>query len=417
MISRYSYLLYIAVFSFVCLVVCSSTTSLWFLRGILGGPQGVLEIGYQQTLLSTKVLHGDVAGMMNVYAGFSPTIFSRVVYLQDRSWEYIVGIPSLKNQFHAQKSLNDVGWSSSRLGWILIGKRALQGSINENNNMATQREVSIVSGFKAEMSSIFQQNLPINPIFFIRTLPGFASLDSGVAIYATTEKQALHGVTSYTGTRFIGKHSDKVVQGKDQDSNALNVSIQRELITLLPSEFLSAINASIAREFHFTKTNPAVFNKESNGSPTEVFLDGQGVAIGVSAGADEFITTFLKYVRSEQGARHPQRKGFLLPDGTVGHEYVPSVPIISFEKTENPACEKLSGYDEQIFMCKNSNGSATIGTSIHAAQKLVEKIKEDNSQVEGSVSGDFLKKILPGNIFQRLLFTGDAKGLDFWAIY
>ena len=402
-------------FSFACLLVCSSTASLWFLRGVLGSSQGVVEVGYQQKLSTTKIIDNEFVAMATSYLGFSSTIFTRLVYVQDRSWEYIVGIPTLRNQLDVEKPLSDSGWNTSRMGWMIIAKRPLHASVDENNNISNQREVSVLEGFREDFLSVFQQKLTANPLFFIRTIPGFASIENGMAMYGTLEKQGLHGVLSYSGTRFIGEGSYKVTE-KNQDMNTINVSIQRELLSSLPPEFMAALQASLALDFHFAKTSPTVLEGISN-SAIGFFSDSQGGAIGVAAQGDEFVSAFLKYIQSEQGARHPQKKGFLLPDGTVGHEYVPSVPIISFGKTEDPLCEKAIGYDEQLFMCKDSTSSATFGTSLHAAQELMKKIKEGDYQVRGSVDGEFLQKIVPGNIFQRLLFTGDVNGLNFWGIY
>ncbi|MCE9643310.1 MAG: hypothetical protein K8Q97_03255 [Candidatus Andersenbacteria bacterium] len=407
MISRYSYLLYIATFSFLLVAISASTTSLWFLRGVLGASQGVVEVGYKQDNNIEKMIKNTVLPVAGSYLHFSPNTFSRLVYLQDRTVEYVVGIPTLQSQLGATSTLSNVGWKTSRIGWIVIGKRQINGSIEENQN---ERSASLVSGVSAELSAVFQHGLSANPLFFSKGIPGFASVESGFAVYGDQKKHEVRISLGYNSQQFI-KIIDSETPLVSMQNDTLYVAIQRGIMRFLPKEFTSAITATIDQRFHFTKTSPSLLGGIPADSLVGIFTHGNDIAMGVTGGASGFRDSVVKYIQSEQGARHPIRKGFLLPDGTVGHEYVPANPTISFEKTDDTNCEKAVGYDEQLFMCSNSLGGIDIATSLDAAQKAIQNLKEGNRNVWGSGDAEALKNILQENAFQKIWFSGDDKSL------
>lgn len=407
MISRYSYLLYIATFSFLLVAISASTMSLWFLRGVLGSSQGVVEIGYRQDKHVEKMISSTVLPIADSYLRFSPNAFSRLVYLQDREVEYIVGIPSIKAQFGEKKALNSAGWNTSRIGWILIGERHINGSVERSQN---QRNISFLHGLQAEVSAVFHRGLPANPVFFSRGIPGFASIENGFAVYGYEKKHELRISLAYDSQQFlkiIDRNTPQVLSEKD----ALYVSIQSGILRLLPKEFISAITATVDERFHFAKTNPSLLAEISQDSVVGFFAQGTDIAMGVKGDASSFRDSLVKYIQSEQGARHPLRKGFLLPDGTVGHEYVPANPSINFEKIDNTDCEKIVGYDDQLFVCKDSSAIFDVATSLDAAQKAVKNFKEGAGNIWGSSDAAGLKSVLQENVFQKIRFAGDDKGL------
>ena len=400
-------MLYIATFSFLVVAISASTMSLWFLRGVLGASQGVIEVGYKQDKNIEKMIKDTILPFADSYLHFSPNAFSRLVYLQDRTVEYVVGIPTLQAQLGVTGILSDAGWKTSRIGWIVIGKRQINGSIEERQS---ERNASLVSGVSAEVSAVFQHGLSADPLFFSKGIPGFASIENGFAVYGDQKKHELRISLGYNSQKFI-KIIDSETPLVSSQNNTLYVAIQSGIVRILPKEFTSAITATIDQRFHFAKTSPSLLDGIPEDSIVGIFTHGNDIAMGVTGGANSFQDSVVKYMQSEQGARHPIRKGFLLPDGTVGHEYVPANPTISFEKIGDTNCKKAIGYDDQLFMCSNSLGGIDVATSLDAAQTAIQNFKEGSGNVWGSGDAEALKNILQENPFQNIWFSGDDKRL------
>jgi hypothetical protein len=87
---------YIGIFCFLAVGVLASTTSLWFLRGIVDASESTFEFGLQSPSSINGVLGDDPLVRVNEYLGITTTKYSRMMYTQNASWEYFVGIPFLE---------------------------------------------------------------------------------------------------------------------------------------------------------------------------------------------------------------------------------------------------------------------------------------------------------------------------------
>jgi hypothetical protein len=321
--------------------------------------------------------------------------------------------PFFGRQWSALGELKQASWQVHRIGWILVARRPLETHTEGLLDTDRGLSVSILNGFKSELSAIFLQGLPANPAFIVKTTPGFKSLATGITAYGELKKRVLHISGSYSSNRFISSNMHSIPK-KSEQINTLYVSIQSGILHLVSKDLLLAINSVIAHAYHFEKTVPALLSVSEGKKTIGVLLQGDALAIGVAGDGNNFDTTVLNALSKEQGQRHPQRKGFLLPDGTLGHEYVPSNPKVVFTSAQDSDCKNSQGYDDQIVLCSDGNKIFAISQQKDVAKMVVQNLKGDNQEIFGSITGDNVKKLFPKSTIQKLLFSGDEKGADIW---
>ncbi|MEO6077371.1 MAG: hypothetical protein ABIP54_01135 [Candidatus Andersenbacteria bacterium] len=374
---------------------------------------GVLEVGYQKSGKLNGVLGGDMLAQADKYLGVSTSNYSRVVYTQNSSWEYLVTIPAFTSQWRAPGELAHADWHVDRIGWILVAKRPLQSNSEGSANIERESKIDVINGFASEVSAIFLQRLPANPAFLARTIPGFNGIAGGITVYGELKKQVVHISNTYDSSVFIGSDMHSIPKNSEK-TNSLYVSIQSGILQLASNDLLRAINSVIARAYHFEKTTPSFFSASGDEDTIGILIQEGSFAIGVSGKSNNFDKNVIGALAKEQGERHPQRKGFLLPDGTLGHEYVPSDPKVTFSSTQESDCENSQGYDDSIILCTDSGNIVTVSTQKDVAKMLVQNLKEGRQKIFGSVTGDMIEKLFPNNSFQKIFFSGDEKGIDAW---
>ncbi|OGY37252.1 MAG: hypothetical protein A3E36_01025 [Candidatus Andersenbacteria bacterium RIFCSPHIGHO2_12_FULL_45_11b] len=409
----YTYLLYILT---ICIFIIASffvlSSSLWFLRGMLGDAQGVIEVGYQPSGFAGAIFTEKIFRNIVERVGGSATNFYRFAYIQDRDYEYIVGIPAIRGQFKEAQNLKDIGWDVSRIGWIITATRTMSGSMEHTSSAQSKRKAHFLGGLQREFKAIFMEGLPVNPIVTAAVIPGVMSLDQGVSLYATIKRSTIHAIVQYSGfPKHVASRSN--TSSSDIEKNILHVAIQRDKITTASNAFIQEINATIAKDMHFTKTNPDIISQIPSTSRMRLLMDSEDLAIGVSGYGEIFKNGMIELMQAEQGARHPRKKGFQLPDGTIGYEYIASSPSISFVSDANSSCEKSVGYDEQFFLCSDSDILA-ISASQRAAEKLVHMAAQSDGVVQGNISGAAAEKLFSQFNIWAIRFAGDEYGADIW---
>lgn len=384
--------------------------SLWFLRGMLGEGPSVFEVGYALLDTTSETIVVRASMTANKYLGISLLDYSRFVFMQAESREYVVGIPRLSHQLHAGKDLRDHGWNVSRHLWILVASRDVK-NLDGITVDSEDRRGRIIDGLKREVVAIFLNRLPVSPLFIASIIPGVGSIATGVGMYSELTQGIIHAHIQYDGNQLRGVNW-KGVQGINEGDGVQFVALSSDKLRFLESKINKEVQATITKKLQFRKTTPDILFALPEGSDVGFFENSDGFAMSVKGDVEEFTRRVVGLLQSEQGARHPTKKGFLLPDGTVGHEYVPSSPSIQFVPDEDiPGCEKSVGYDDQFFMCKKGE-IVSVSISKQVALSALLRVRENKGEWGGQILGDELKKIVPELELQALIFSGNDTAVD-----
>ncbi|HSX24394.1 MAG TPA: hypothetical protein VLG69_00280 [Candidatus Andersenbacteria bacterium] len=409
------YLLYGSTISLLIIAATMiASSSLWFLRGMLGNTQGVIEFGYEPS-----AMHGSNQKVMDqsmpvalTSLGISLSHYYRFIYIQDRSEEYIACIPTITNQLHAGSEMRKNGWKVHRFAWMLYGEKPVHGSVNYITGNSIQRNDSIVTGIQEVFASIFIRRLPVNPVAIVRVIPGFFGFENGLSAYITQNNDGMHAALRYDGG--IVQGSSRKASSVLPDKKSMYVAIQSDILKNVSPQFLAAFNGLASKNLSFTKTNPDIISTIPDNNSVHFLQEDSNWAIGVIGKTNTFQNNILRYMKDEQGARHPVKRGFKLPDGTIGHEYIASSPVINFLNIDaSSQCKKSTGYDEQFFMCENSD-KVVISRDQQSAEKLLAKMSATSEVAKGSVPSSILQLIIPAANGSSASFVADTHTADIW---
>jgi hypothetical protein len=302
------------------------------------------------------------------------------------------------------------GWKTQRFLWILTASRPINGESSIDGS--SERSLSMLQGFKSQLRAFTIKDLPISPLFLAHLSTKSQLFDQPMSIYGElVSSKVVHIAISYDES-FLNFRR-RSVDNKDL-KNRLYVSIQSDIFKNIQSQVISSVDDLGARLLRFSKTNPSVFSSLPSHTPIGILLDAENVAIGLKANGEALRSLAKSWAVAEQGARHPQRKAFALPDKTIGYEYVPTLPKVNFESNEDEQCVAATSYDEQMFFCGKSDVKVVASQDQIGAQ-LVEYLSSDQNNMSGTLSEKIVEKVFPGSLIKSLSFVGDEKGADIMA--
>jgi hypothetical protein len=403
--------LYVSCIGALLLILVLSSSSLWFLRGVLGHEEGIIEFGYRGNIeLLKSFTEGALVQAVESRLGVLMNDFYRIVYIRDAEVEYIVGMPRVSRQFGESYIMAQKGWKTQRFLWILTASRPINGESSIDGS--SERSLSMLQGFKSQLRAFTIKDLPISPLFLAHLSTKSQLFDQPMSIYGElVSSKVVHIAISYDES-FLNFRR-RSVDNKDL-KNRLYVSIQSDIFKNIQSQVISSVDDLGARLLRFSKTNPSVFSSLPSHTPIGILLDAENVAIGLKANGEALRSLAKSWAVAEQGARHPQRKAFALPDKTIGYEYVPTLPKVNFESNKEEQCVAASPYDEQMFFCGKSDVKVVASQDLIGAQ-LVEYLSSDQNNMSGTLSEKIVEKVLPGSLIKSLSFVGDEKGADIMA--
>lgn len=399
----------------VSLVVLYLTQSLWFLRGILGEKAALLEFGYTSVSQLEALSGNSIINQIHSNIGLDISDIIRLVYLRDNTYEYLVLIPSPWHQIDMYESLRAAGWSPQREGWIVVGQRPYSGSVKDNSGNNNVRTIRLMSGIVQQFTMIFKQQLPWNPLFFFRIQKGEYALDTPISVYATTySTNAIHAYVQFAD--MYPRPTKPMEQKISNNSYDLLFSIQRDVLQHTTRQINQAFQQLLMSALHTTKSSPDLLSAIPKDSSVVIAQRGENIGFGVYGHSDVFGFNIVRMLSQEQGDRHPERKTFMLPDGTVSHEYIPTRPVVTFtSQSQQSNCKKADGYDDSFFLCAQDALSVV---SLHedlarsVLSDMSEDISKDHQAIEGYISSSEIEKIFPGTRIYTLQVTGNENSLD-----
>lgn len=374
------------------------SSSLWFLRGCWGALPAETEFGYSNSHEVAKFFAGQgkpIQSLATAATGSEQENFRRIAYVKDESGEYMTLIPHFSRQFTTKATLRASGWSVSRFGWTLLASRIRQSS------SIPPREHSVWNGIMAEAKAITYGKLPISPVFFFRTQQKDAS---PVAVYANQEKGRIHVSASIDGFEYSVPKKNTKTDYKIPSDNKLIVALPSSVLGIMSKEFLGAVDTSIADGLHFQKTIPHILSALPKGEDIYLVQGTHGVAIGVHMQGEAFGSAILMLMNKEQGQRHPKKRGFTLPDRSIGYEYVRGATNVGFEPHTNTTnCLPSRKYDENIFLCGKQEATVLASSEVLGTQLLEFMTSTPKGDWRGYISGEY-----------PTYFSGSNRAIEGW---
>lgn len=379
-------------------LISGYVSSLWFLRGMWGSTPGTVEFGYQNTTVTETFLANqgkEIGTIIHNKVGLDQKFLSRVAYIKDASGEYIALIPSVLGQNMAKASLQASGWNVHRIGWLLMASKA-DGETSSDIRIST-----IWGGIIEEAKAAFAHKLPISPMAFFRT----QEVDRGsIAIYASNKQDGIYGTASVDSFDFIASTQKEDIQKEVPDGNKLIVALPRGFLANMNEEFLGSLEGVVAQLLHFQKTTPRSLSAFPDGESIYMAINSNEVALGSAGQGDVFGNKIVAFMAAEQGQRHPKKKAFVLPDGSIGYEYVRGMANPKFvAQGSSTDCLPSNGYDETIFLCGKKEAAVVTSAQDIGRQLLDFMTGASTESWRGYVSGEY-----------PLYFSGKDRSIDFF---
>lgn len=211
--------------------------------------------------------------------------------------------PRIKDQYRTQRLLNQSGWIVARRGLLLLA-------------WPEQSSPSWPSSRLGYASSFFKN------MWRTRTLVPAAVLNvrGGVTALATARQTSFRIYVSDTLTD-IRKYNPR--SASLQDTYDLYVSIPGHVLSVIPPEIKGRWNKDLAEALGLKHNPPDLLGYLSQYEDIVIVQRGEHTAVGVSGATDTYSAAVISWLESENSYNHPVKKGFRLPDGTLGYEWVP----------------------------------------------------------------------------------------------
>ena len=384
---------------FFCGVVPSLSGSLWFLEELVGRSEGGYTIGYSARFVDSNEL---VKNIKEQHRETIPEIldaYNRVVYRKNQGGEYMAGVPKLSSQFSLTNKLREESWDVHRIGWVVYANK---GSGEVSNSFQAMGNT---------IAAIFWERLPAFPRFIAQVKD---TTHESTALYIEEVGSGLHGVVN-TGSDMFSRGVQKRIVKNNGGSELSYVSIQRDILDLLPIGMKTSVENKVSESMHFTKTRPQILDNLVSIAPSVVVARrGDSFAIGLPSTDERAAKMLHTWIHAEQGTRHPQRRAFSLPDKTLGYEYIPGASNAYFSLNKaNNNCLPSEEYDERLFLCAKDS-SVVFSTDEALGSSLLASLKDSAVFQKGIIQGEILDALHLHQYVQSMEYGISDEMIEFW---
>lgn len=386
----------------ICIAVLSISGSLWFLRALLSEGAGEFTIGFYNQLLESTSVGKDMVHMKESFLPDVTSGYSRFVYKKDSNGEYIVGVPYITKQFSLVSDLQQRGWQTDRIGWLIIGSHTTTSSVPS---------YSLRHATGSALRHIIWERLPLHPLLVLQVEGREAD---SFALYLEENNGGVHVAMNTQSPHFFRGKSQRMK--KDTlDSKMTYVSLQRDVLSHLPNEFGATLERKISDSMHFIKTHPRMLESLLPLGSLAIVIEGDGTAIGVLSQNTGATTLMSEWINTEQGIRHPKKRAFSLPDKTLGYEYIPGVSSAYFNLNKgNNSCFPSENYDEQLFLC-GKDRAVVLSNQGNIGTQLASSLQDPFLLQRGIIQGDVMSAIGLGEQFEKIEYIFSDEMVEAWA--
>lgn len=392
---------------FLCGLFVLTSSSLWFLRALVEQHSTDYIVGYKSRFIRSNSIIKDTEQRYTQNLPGGVGNFNRFVYARGSQGEYVVGIPKLLHVFTLPRELKSQSFNVRQIGWIVLAQKN-----GDTANAEIKQHANIFAALGATLFSVVRDGLPAHAQFIFQN----RNSESGnFTLYVEEKKNYLHAVIHSNSPEFVGS-SAKRIQDNSPQLDATFISLQSNLLPLLPSGFLTAIENKISEHLVFTKTRPNILQSILTTNESLIlFVEGSTVAIGVNENNDKVASLVHGWMRAEQGTRHPQKKAFALPDKTIGYEYVPGSSNAQFSLAKGSAvCLPSEDYDEQLFLC-GKDKVLVLSNSEQAGIKLVTLVSDTSVFQQGVIRTEVLEGVGLASEIEKFEYIVQDNVTEIWA--
>lgn len=176
------------------------------------------------------------------------------------------------------------------------------------------------------------------------------------------------------------------------------MSVTAEGLDVLPESMALALNQYILEQLMITYTTPDILQNLLAGSSVALIEDHRGFLLAVSGLNSERRAEVQRFIRNEAAYDYPQKKAFLLPDGTLGYQYVPNIEAVTLEyATDEKGCVRSDVHGQSLWVCENK-GSDLYFTTSQELVPVAEELISSGMQIIHLEDKDALREILPVGI-------------------
>ncbi|MEX0649716.1 MAG: hypothetical protein WD200_01835 [Candidatus Andersenbacteria bacterium] len=357
------------------LLFFSLNRSSWFLLGLLSeSAPSSLTIGIKRptNIFSEKFEHALVpAAIVN-------NKWHAYVIAQEGGKVSVAGVV---NPFHAKEvaeNLQRAGKTVKRIGWTIV--IAKEGELTQGTWQYLQKGISSLA------LHVAKYRFPIWPM-------AIASIQEKQAPYVKSDVVAmlLHDnrgerLIAKEHTRNFGELKSGLENGSEWGSSitpaeAVMVAGLSSL-EVLPGAVKDQLSAYIANRFSFTHTRPAFIATITTPERVVLLAEGEDTILGLQGASEANVAELQRLFEAEAAYDYPQRHTFLLPDRTLGYEYIPNIAEVVIEDSAaHSACKALSMHGSKVWICNQAN-MLFVTTSISLIERGTAFLSEKQERLE-----------------------------------
>ncbi len=298
-------------------------------------------------------------------------LFSRYVVASAADHHILAGLPRLAVQPTIAGRLRGEGWQVHRLGWFVVAERS---ALPHQSSYYWQRAAQAGASL---LTSMFKHPQTTHPLMLLEIEVGaWPFIDQPYSALAYREQD---GIRVYVQQNTNPDQAFvKGRTGSTEPSDNLEIIAPGRLLILAPESMKSRWDEQLLARFHFLNTKPLFTKVLSSQSLIGIAGQEDHLAIGVRQGTSEFTSQVREWISEELSYQYTEKRAFLLPDGTLGYEYVSTATQPTFRPSQsNPACT-VTDASIELWLC--SDGTQTVfATDANLGEKLLASLAAADS--------------------------------------
>ncbi|MEX1112673.1 MAG: hypothetical protein WEC84_04365 [Candidatus Andersenbacteria bacterium] len=356
----------------IFLSLFTASHSLWFLTALIKDDSASVTAGGNHSALS---LIGT-----QVPEEIQSSHWQTFVYNQQEEGGRVQAI-GIAKWFQGRALIRDLrqqGFEPRRLGWVvLVGDRYVERSSILKN---------VPAGFASLVLHKATNNHPSFPdaVASIRK-DSYPLIHADTAMIATMNSSVLRLAVKEQTTALedVLWEDDVFAHQGDADKPDIAVVAQSDVLESMPEISSSNLNDYLLEQLGFVYTAPDLVGF-STGFPARLVAlqRGSDIVFGLQGASLEEEMALQEAILAEAGYDYPTRHAFLLPDRTLGYEYIPDKEQVLIGEPSMPSgCSALVIHQRDMWVCKKE-GIIAVSTSATLTDELFENAQQTYSSVQ-----------------------------------
>lgn len=363
----------------------------------LSPEKSVLRILYDQTqdkggLIFTASQKMDVQKYLPGSLHEIPV--NRFVYSRAAASEEIVIAASIWHQASIQQVLMNNGWQVKRFGLLI---RAARGENLPEN-----------ASFRELAGKFYQAPIPARAVALVSFTPTSSNKDvQSLLGYIRWETPTRLALNLTKNSKVSKRYAFPNFQNKK-----LQVALPSAVLSYLPEKNTAPWETVIQKKLGFEKTHPNLRELIAKEQGVTLVMDGDNLGLGIQTQNPAAVANIFKaWFASEEAHRHPNRRAFRLPDGTIGYEKTAGAAAPAFpSEFDHENCLESLLPDLKVWLCKGESS-----LSLSSQKSIAQQVR---SALPGATwvlqLGQEYAESLPFANLESVVASGDEAGGMLW---